>query len=344
MVNVAASALAASISADLFPGDAGLSLGLAVVVMTFTLLIFSEISPKIVASSMAEKWASRASGIMTVYLRFSAPLASWLSRFVGSLLRLTGVRPTGDHFSQEEVVTLVELGRSEGILGKEAAATLSLLRLEESQCVQVMKPRSEVAVLRTGWPRERFEEIIESTGYTRYPLLDGSMEKVVGYLDAREFLTASPERPLAVHRLPSFPENASLEVVLKGLRDSDEETGAVFDEYGDWMGLVTVRDIIGYVLHSPVTDSGVLPEGVVVSGTGMAVPGSMKLEVLSALVETEVKARWAETCAGLLEEITGRIPMEGEEIEAFGHVFRVLEREERRILRVEVLPGGEVTE
>jgi putative hemolysin len=336
LVNVTASALAASISAELFPGDGDLSLGLAVVIMTFVLLIFSEISPKILAASMAERWASRVSRVLTEYVRFSAPLASTLSRFVGAVLHAAGVRPPGDHLSPEEVVTLVELGRSEGILGKEAAATLSLLRLEESQCVQVMRPRSEVAVVRTGWSRERFEKVIEGTGFTRYPLLDGTVEKVVGYIDSREFLTTPHDTPLAVRRLPSFPENASLEIVLKGLRDSGVEAGAVFDEYGDWMGMVTIRDIISYVLHSPVTDSGVLPEGVVISGGGMVVPGSMKLEVLSALMEQEIEARWAETCAGLLEEITGRIPVEGEEIEAFALVFRVIERVDRRLVRLQV--------
>jgi CBS domain containing-hemolysin-like protein len=336
VVNVTASALAASISADIFPGDDGLSLGLAVVVMTFLLLVFSEISPKILAASIAEKWASRTSGAMTVYLRLATPLASGLSRLVGALLHAAGIKPSGDHLSSEEVVTLVELGRSEGILGKEAATTLSLLRLEESQCVQVMRPRSEVAVVRTGWPRERFEEIIEGTGFTRYPLLDGPLEKVVGYIDAREFLTVPPESPLAVRRLPSFPENASLEIVLKGLRESGEEAGAVFDEYGDWMGMITIRDIICYVLHSPVSDSGILPEGVIVSGDGIEVPGSMKLEVLSALMDRKVEARWAETCAGLLEEITGRIPAVDEEIDAFGLSFRVVERVGRRLHRVEV--------
>jgi len=68
----------------------------------------------------------------------------------------------------------------------------------------------------------------------------------------------------------------------------------------------------------------------------MEVPGSMKLEVLSALMEREIEARWAETCAGLLEEITGRIPVEGDEIEAFALVFRVIERVDRRLLRLRV--------
>jgi len=342
---VAASAVATSISADLFPGEGALELGLAVVVMTFVLLIFSEISPKILAASSAEKWAPAVSRGLAFYLRLATPLASALSRFVGGLLDVLGIRPQGEHLSPGEVVTLVELGRSEGILGKEAAATLTLLRLEETDCVQVMRPRSEVAVLRTGWNRARFEEVIEGTGFTRYPLLDGAAEKVVGYVDAREFLLLPPstDEPLEIHGLPSFPENASLENVLAGLRECGEEAGAVFDEYGDWMGIVTIRDIVGYVLHSPVTDSGVLPEGASVSDDGMEVPGAMKLEVLSALMETGVSARWAETCAGLVEEITGRIPLPGEEIEACGLVFRVVERTGRRIVRLDVRrkAGGE---
>lgn len=339
-MNVSASAIAASIAADLIPGEEGLSLGLAIISMTFLLLIFGEVSPKIVARTHAEAWASRVSGVMTVYLRVCGPVASKLAGFVGIVLRLMGVRPTGDHLSDEEIVALVELGRSEGLLGREAAATLSLLMLEESQCGQVMKPRSDVQVLRTGWTRDRFSEVISGTGYTRYPLLDGTKEVVTGYIDAREFLASSSGESLVVHRLPSFPENASLEMVLKGLRRSSEETGAVFDEYGDWIGMITIRDIINYVLSSPANHPGLLPEGVVVSDRGLSVPASMKLDVLSTLLDLDVSARWAETVGGLLEELTGSIPEEGEMISAFGLGFRVCRRVGQRLDRIEVVGGG----
>jgi len=341
IINVTSAAIAASISADLIPGEEGLSLVLTVIGMTFLLLIFGEVSPKVIARAHAETWAARVSGIMTLHLRIVGPVASRLAGFVGFVLRLTGVRPSGESLSSDEIVALVELGRSEGLLGREAAATLSLLKLEESHCVQVMKPRAEVQVLRTGWTRERFRAVISGTGYTRYPLLDGMKEEVTGYIDAREYLVSSPGEALSVHSLPSFPENASLESVLKGLRASSEETGAVFDEYGDWVGMITTQDIVSYVLSSPISRPGVLPEGVVVFEGGVSVPASMKLEALSVLLDKEVTARWAETVGGLLEEVSGCIPEKEEVISAFGLQFKVDSREGQRLERIEVTSGEE---
>lgn len=336
VVNVIASALAVSITADLFPENTGLSLALSVTLMTFLLLVFGEISPKTLAVSHAGKWASRSSAVMLVYLKLCTPVASTLSRFSSYISRMIGVGHPGETLSHEEIIALVELGQSEGLLGREAGATLNLLTLEESQCTHVMKPRSDVAVLRTGWTRCRFTEIIESTGYTRYPVLDGQVEKVLGYIDSREYLLSGEETPLTLHPLPSFPENARLETVLRGLRDSDEEAGAVFDEYGDWTGFITTRDVIDSILLNPEKEKGFLPDGVTVKDGWMEIPASMKLITFSELVRCDISAKRAETCAGLLMEVTGRIPEAGEEISASGYLFRVVSKSGPRLERLEV--------
>ena len=336
VVNIIASALAVSIAADLFPENTDLSLAMSVTLMTFLLLVFGEISPKTLAVSHAGKWASRSSAVMLVYLKLCAPIASTLSQFSNYISLLIGVRHPGDTLSHEEIIALVELGQSEGLLGREAGATLNLLTLEESQCTHVIKPRSDVAVLRTGWTRERFTEIMESTGYTRYPVLDGQIEKVLGYVDSREYLLSDKEDALTLHPLPSFPENARLEIVLRGLRDSDEEAGAVFDEYGDWTGLITIRDIIDSILLSPATEKGFLPDGVTVKDGWMEIPASMKLITFSELLRSDIHAKWAETCAGLLMEVTGRIPEVGEEIFTSGYLFRIVSKSGPKLERLEV--------
>jgi putative hemolysin len=336
VVNVVASVLAVSITADLFPDNTGLSLALSVTLMTLLLLVFGEISPKTLAVSHAGKWASRSSAVMLVYLKLCAPVASTLSRVSNYISHLIGVGHPGETLSHEEIIALVELGRSEGLLGSEAEATLNLLTLEESQCTHVMKPRSDVAVLRTGWTRERFTEIIESTGYTRYPVLDGQVEKVLGYIDSREYLLSGEEIPLTLHPLPSFPENARLETVLRGLRDSDEEAGAVFDEYGDWTGFITTRDVIDSILLNPEKEKGFLPDGVTVKDGWIEIPASMKLITFSELLRRDIHAKWAETCAGLLMEVTGRIPEAGEEISASGYLFRIVSKNGPKLERLEV--------
>jgi putative hemolysin len=341
VVNITASAIATSIAADYFPESGGFSLALAVGVMTFLLLVFGEISPKTLAVARAEKWASRSSRVLTFLLGAVSPIASALSRFSGAVASRIGLHRSGASLSREEIIALVELGRSEGLLGSEGGATLNLLTLNESQCTDVMKPRSEVAVLRTGWTRDRFQQVIRSSGFTRFPVLQGPMEKVAGYVDSREFFVQREGSPLPLHPLPSFPENAQLEVVLKGLRDMDEEIGAVFDEYGDWTGIITVHDILDFFLFSSSLRPGTLPPGVSVRDGWLEIPAAMKLSTLSELAGREFTARFAETCGGLVQEITGRIPEEGEEMEISGYLFRVISKEGPRLDRMKVRLRGE---
>ncbi len=336
LVNVTASALAASITADCLPGKSGLSLFLAVTSTTFLLLVFGEISPKTIAVSMAEKWASGSSTALSVFMKLVSPLVSLLSGFSRRVVSLLGGSKTEETLSREEVIALVELGRTEGLIGSEGWATLNLLTLNEHDCTDVMKPRSEVAVLRTGWSRERFMETMKNTGYTRYPVLDGPMEKVVGYVDSREFMLCGESDPLPLHPLPSFPEQASLDSVLSGLRNVDEEMGAVFDEYGDWAGIITVHDILDFCLFRPSDSPGSLPPGVTVEGKWLEIPANMNLALFSQLAGRKVEARFAETCGGLLMEATGRIPEEGEEIEVDGLLFRVVEKEGPRLRKLRV--------
>ena len=327
----------------MFPDNSSLSLVLAVGSMTFLLLVFGEISPKTLAVSRAEQWASRSSTALLLLLKLCTPIASTLSRFSKFVSGKIGINSPGSRLSREEIIALVELGQSEGLLGSEGGATLNLLTLNESQCTDVMKPRSEVAVLRMGWDEERFSEVMRSNRFTRFPVLDGPMEDVIGYVDSREYFIAGDGVPLTLHHLPSFPENVPLETVLKGLRDSDCEAGAVFDEYGDWTGIVTVHDILDYFLFSSAAPPGTLPSGVSVKDGWLLIPAALKLSILSELSGTEFEARYAETCGGLIQEVTGKIPEVHEEIEISGYIFRIASREGPRLDRLEIrlLPDEE---
>ena len=336
VVNITASAIAASIAAGMFPDNSSLSLALAVGSMTFLLLVFGEISPKTLAVTRAEQWASKSSSTLLVFMKLCTPIALTLSKFSKFISGKIGINSPGSRLSRKEIIALVELGQSEGLLGSEGGATLNLLTLNESQCTDVMKPRSEVAVLRMGWDEERFSEVMRSKRFTRFPVLDGPMENVIGYVDSREYFIAEDGEPLILHDLPSFPENAPLETVLKGLRDSDEEAGAVFDEYGDWTGIVTVHDILDYFLFSSATSPGTLPPGVSVKDGWLLIPAALKLSTLSELSGKKFEARYAETCGGLVQEITGRIPDEFEEIEISGYIFRIASRDGPRLDRMEV--------
>jgi len=337
VVNVVASALAAMLVAEHLGGSLGM--GVSVLGMTFVLLVVGEISPKTLAVHHAETWTRRASAPLSRLIAMSRPLTRALSRLGSLPLRHVSHQPASDDsLDRSEVVSLVELGRIEGVLGEEARPTLALMNLDHISCKNAMIPRNDAVIVRTEWPASRVVAAIRETSHTRYPVVDGPEEKMIGYVMARDVLAPGRDT-VAVHAIPGFPETVSARRVLKGLRRTGAEIGAVFDEYGDWSGIVTVDDVLEIALFQGVAEEGELPPGVVRRAGRLDVPGSLGLEALSRLTGVDLRAQYATTCAGFLEEVSGRIPAVGERIAAQGLVFSVREADGRRVLRVRVTRG-----
>lgn len=340
VVNVVASALAAMLVADWLGGSLGV--GVSVLAMTFVLLVVGEISPKTLAVHNAESWTRRTAAPVQRLVSFSRPVIRLLNAVSSfPLRRIPGGDDSEERLDRSEMVSLVELGRIEGVIGQEAEPTLALMNLDRIGCRNAMIPRNDVAIIRTEWPAERVLDMVRGTSHTRYPVVDGPEEKVVGYVTARDVLSSGRCEAVRIHGIPAFPETVSARRVLKGLRAEGAELGAVFDEYGDWSGIVTVDDVLEMALFQGVAEEGELPPGVVRRAGRLDVPGTLRLEALSRLTGVELGARYATTCAGLLEEATGRIPAVGERIPLQGLVFRVRESDGPRILRVSVTGEGE---
>ena len=344
MVNVAAAALAASVMENLIPGERGLVLSM--LIMTFLILVAGEIAPKTWAFGHNSSWALRSAPVVRLLVRVLRPLTALLSLVSRAARRISGTTLPARSLKATELVSLVELGKAEGVLGAEAAVTAALLSLEDRQCREAMVPRSAVSVVRTDWERQRMIEFLRGSPYSRIPVLHGPGESVPGYLEAAEVLlccaaddTSHPgdgDIPVPVHGMLFFPENASLDVVLEKLRDSGEPMGAVVDEYGDWVGIVTLSDILTLAVFHGLRKDGDLPEGVARRGTSYVVPASIRLEVLSSLLGIDLDAEYAESCGGLLEEVTGRVPDTGERINLPGVHFLVLGSDGRRLGSIEV--------
>lgn len=318
-VNVAASSLAAGITADLIPGTLGLGIG--VLVMTFLLLVLGEISPKTLARRKNREWIESSSRIVGLMLRIFSPAAKLLTYPADLADRLVPGREGADKYMAAELYILMEMARNEGILGGEAATAVAILELDERQCVSAMVPREKVTSFLSDWTVERIKEEAEKSSQTAYPYIDASTGLMTGVIDVKDLLGKDL---FIVKEVPFFPESARLSGVLSDLRTSGNRMGAVVDEYGDWTGIISVADILERAVFAG-SSGAPLPEGVSRSGAGFLIPASLSIETLAALLRSEtLSARYAESCGGLLQEITGRLPVQGEVIEYSGFLFRII--------------------
>ncbi len=317
LVNVAIGAVSATVTRAVFPGALGFGLG--VLVMTFVLLVLGEITPKTFARYNNEKWALLAAPVISPVTVLAAPLSRLLEK-------MSIKAETGRHLNRDEIITLVEMARGDGVVGEEAIVAGAVLSLGDRQCSSVMVPRRETVVMRMEWSLARMQTEARSNPFMKYPLVEGPGEEIRGMIHIRDLLGTEK---VVIRGVEFFPETASLDHALRELRRNSGGLGVVVDEYGDWSGIITENDILARAVFDPA--GALIPVGVRRRRDGFLVPAGLALESLARIVGEAPESRWAESCGGFVEEMSGRIPGPGESFRTGNLEFRVESATESRI-------------
>ncbi len=243
----------------------GESLGpfVATLLLTITVLIFAEVTPKTLAALHPERFAVPASFALSPLLKLLYPLV-WLVNLVSNfLLRLMGVRPDQhqqDNLTSEELRSVVNEAGSL-IPSRHQAMLLSILDLERITVDDIMIPRQEVAGLDLEQDLDTIIQQLKQSQHTRLPVYKGDINKVVGILHLRGALrliaSANPTKGMLIQetREPYFvPESTPLQTQLLNFQKEKRRIGIVVDEYGDVQGLVTLEDILEEIVGEFTTD------------------------------------------------------------------------------------------
>ncbi|SFC21941.1 Mg2+ and Co2+ transporter CorB, contains DUF21, CBS pair, and CorC-HlyC domains [Marinospirillum celere] len=260
-VNNLAAALATVIAIH-FLGE---SLGpfVATLILTITVLIFAEVTPKTLAALHPERFANPASFALAPLLKLLYPLV-WLVNLVSNfLLKLLGVRPDQhrqDNLTSEELRSVVnEAGNL--IPSRHQAMLLSIMDLEKITVDDIMIPRQEVVGLDLEQDMDCLLKQLRHCQHTRLPVYKNDINNVVGILHLRGALrlisAPEPTKGMLVQetREPYFiPESTPLQTQLLNFQKEKRRIGIVVDEYGDVQGLVTLEDILEEIVGEFTTD------------------------------------------------------------------------------------------
>ena len=235
----------------------------ATALLTITILIFAEVTPKTYAAVMPERIAYPASRVLEPLLKLLYPLV-WLVNVISNgLLRLLGVKSidgSGDHLTRDELRTVVhEAGTL--IPQRHQAMLLSILDLENVTVNDIMVPRHEVVGIDLDDSLEEILTQIRTSQHTRLPVYKGDINNIIGMLhlrNAARFLSRSEVTKAAIvqeAREPYFiPESTPLHTQLLNFQKQKRRIGIVVDEYGDVEGLVTLEDILEEIVGEFTTD------------------------------------------------------------------------------------------
>ncbi len=335
LVNVLASALATRISYRL---TASSGLASVVGIMTLVILVFGEITPKSLAQVHSEGVSHAVAGPLYLVDLLMTPI-TWLFGLLMNLLTRTR-RPKAP-VTEQDLLFMLRLAHHHAQLPGDTRNMIeSLLRFNTTIAREIMVPRPLVHTIDRSWPLEKVRLTIEESGHSRFPVIDGSPDAIVGVLHAKALLNLAADEPWTrLVRKPVFvPETKILPKLLQDFRRSRQHLAIVLDEFGGFAGVITLEDALEMVVGEieDEFDRG-RSDTVTPVEDGWIVPGHLSLRRLEPLLKRTLEhIEDADSVGGLVATL--RQANDQTVVTWDGLRFEVLDEEEGRPTSVRVTP------
>ncbi|MBD3810835.1 MAG: HlyC/CorC family transporter [Betaproteobacteria bacterium] len=341
LVNSASGTLSAVLAIRLF-GAGEIVLFTATLLLTFLILVFSEVTPKVLGASFPERVAYPASLLLTPLLKLAYPVVWFVNLFVQGILRLLRIRQPepghGNSLGLEELRTIVL--ESSGRLPREHHRILmNLLELEDITVDDVMTPRSQIEAIDIEDDPERMRQQISTSHHTRLVVHAGSSDNLLGVLHVRRVLYALTGEELDPATLrdnletPYFvPAGTPLFTQLRNFQSSRRRLALVVDEYGELQGLVTLEDLleelVGEFTTQAPSDAGYLRRE---EDGSWLVEGSVLLRHLNRKLGLSLPLDGPKTLNGLLLEQFEDIPEAGVSLKLGDVPVEIVQTQDRAV-------------
>jgi putative hemolysin len=314
---------------------------LVILIVTYLSLIIGELVPKQLALRSPERIAVFVAPVMDFVTRLTSPFVSLLDASTTLIFRLLGIRRDSDNsVTEEELRHVVAEAEVAGVIEERERELISgIMRLADRQVRGVMTPRPEVDWIDMAATPEAIRERLVSTPHTRLVVGEGSIDRIIGVLQARDALAALLEGgPIDLAKLarraPAIPDVADATVALAALRDADVPMAIVVDEYGHFEGVVTPADLLAAIAGEfrSDRDEGHDPAVVERPDGSWLVSGSLAADELAERLGFPLEdERDFQTVAGFVLAELEHIPTTGESFEAHGLRFEVVDMDGRKI-------------
>jgi Mg2+/Co2+ transporter CorB len=328
LVNILAASLAAHIFIKLFDES---GIGIATLCMTFLILIFAEVMPKLYAIHNPERVSLMVSPLMQWCVRVFSPITQVVRRLAENLWEMLGVslRDKDQNSFHEElrgaidIFTLHERKDQKEML--HGILDLSFVNIEE-----VMIHRKDVETINKRKSLKDIRAQVMKSPYTRLPVWEKSSDNIVGILHVKTFLQRMDESqdfPLEeAYQSPLFaPETTSLADQIEVFRATRQHMSIVVDEYGDVQGIVTLEDILEEVIGQMLDEHDVRKDGIHGNPKeGYKIKGATTLRDIKRKLGWKLSHKKATTLGGFLMHESQAIPNVGQVYQFQGFQFKIL--------------------
>ena len=326
-----ATALGTALAADLLE-DSGSAALLTAVIMTVTISIFGEITPKTLAATYSERWSLAAAHPVRWTMLLCTPFIYLFTVVPRLIYKALGTSSDGwqTTFTEGELRMMIDLSSQQGAVQSEEAERLHrVFNFRDRRLSEIMTPRTEIIWIEKDTTLEEFLALYAKHSHTRFPVFEGSQETVLGVLSNKEVLIAQGRGDIRLHDAVTetmrpvdfIPETVTVSDAFDAMQEKRLSMMLVTNEYGGIAGLVTMKQLVGVIVGTVVdddppsltADSSIAeqPDGAYLLDGGMTI-----IEINDRLnpVGIEVPEGDYQTIAGLVLHELGEIPVENDTI------------------------------
>lgn len=332
----------------------------AVILLFLTMLqvILGELIPKNVGLRYPERLAILTAGAMRWSRLLFQPLIWLLNGSAQALLRLLGVRAISEHahvHSPEEIMMLVEESSAGGVLNKEERRLLvNTLQLRHVTARRVMIPRNRMLAAAVDQPARAIFDLLADSTYSRLPLYEGSIDKIVGVVHLKDLLLLLHQQATNANDLVGdqaravtlqditypvlyVPASTLIEDVMAQLQRSHHNLAIVIDEYGGTTGMLALEDMIEEIIGEFQDEfDATLPAVQMRADDRVYVRGDVDVDQLNELLGNHLPSDAANTIGGLMISQLGHVPGEGETVQIEDVIIRIEKMDQNSVTEVSI--------
>lgn len=312
---------------------------LSTLILTLIILVFGEITPKVIAQKYPEKFAIISTPLINILVIALTPLSAIFSgwtKFITSLLDKI-IKTQDDIEIEEEIITMVEEAAAEGEMEDEKKDLIqNAIEFYESTVGDVYVPRINVVAVEHHMSMEEIGNVFKESSYSRLPVYEDTLDNIIGFISFKNFDPELENIDGIIQEIVCVTKNQKISDVLKEFQESQTHIAAVVGEYGEILGIVTLEDIMEELVGEIYDESDDVEKQVdKVNDNTFLIIGNAELNLVSEIINSEIQSE-GNTLNGWLMEQLERLPKIGDTIAYKDCIFEVQEMEDRTVRKVQI--------
>lgn len=346
IANTLCTTIATGVFIEIFGDDMGTLI--SSIVMSFSIIVFSEVIPKAIAVAKSEKIALIATPALIIFLKILKPVNIFLAYLTKVFCFIFRIDLKQKISAADEVRGVIEHHLSEGNVFKDDRDMLGgILDIRNLVIADIMVHRSNIVTINIDTPADKIIKTVLSSNHTRIPFWENNPDNIIGILHVRDLLskiynTKSKITEMDIRSLLSetvfVPDNSLVTQQLQMFREGQTHLACVVDEYGDLQGIITLEDILEEIVGQIYDEHDTGKSKIIAkSKNEFIIDGSVPIRDLNREFNWQIPENEATTLAGFIISKMERLPNQGEFIIERNLKITVQKKSENRIKTIHVL-------